>query len=106
MFAHWNVFDATLSGQSRTNNLRESWNSGFAKCAGHCHPSVWVFIDALRKGAVLATTDILHDEHGQHIDRGTRALRAHLVRICAARRDNDKTIAETSNAAAHTIRFV
>lgn len=105
----WNVFDATLMGQSRTNNLCESWNSGFAKTVGHSHPSVWVLIDALRKDAVLAATDILRDAHGQppkkRINRGTRVLQARLQRICTARRDNVKTIAETLNAAAHAIRF-
>jgi len=54
---------------------------------------------------VLAKTDILHDEHGQppkkRINRGTKVLQARLVQICAARRDNDKTIAETLNVAAH-----
>ena len=50
----WNVFDATLNNQARTNNLCESWNNGFSQLVGHDHPSVWLLIDAMRKDAVMA----------------------------------------------------
>jgi len=61
----WNVHDATMSGEARTNNLCESWNSGFARSVVHTHPSVWVLIGALRTDAAMAETDILATAHSE-----------------------------------------
>ena len=105
----WNVFDATLNNQARTNNLCESWNYGFSQLVGQDHPSVWLLIDAMRKDAVMAMTDIERDGRGEpprkRVKKATRALQLRLQRICVARRDNKKTVAQTLSAAGHTIRF-
>ena len=41
----WNVYDATLAGDDRTNNLCESWNRTFGTLLRHNHPSVWCAIE-------------------------------------------------------------
>ena len=108
----WNVFDAsaTLNNQACTNNLCESWwKNGFSQLVGHDHPSVWLLIDTMRKDAVMDMTDIECDGRGQpprrRVRKATRALQLSLQRICMARCDNQKTVAETPSAAGHTIRF-
>jgi len=105
----WNVHDATMSGEARTNNLCESWNSGFARSVGHTHPSVWVLIGALRTDAALAETDILATARGQppkkRLQRATISLQKRLRQICADRQTGKATVAGTLDAAAHTIRF-
>jgi len=49
----WNVFDATVSHQQRTNNDTEAWNYAFAGQVGHSHPSLYRLIDNLRKDNAL-----------------------------------------------------
>jgi len=75
----------------------------------HDNPSVWLLIDAMRKDAVMATTDIERDGRGEpprkRVKEATRALQLRLQRICVARRDNQKTVEQTLSAADHTIRF-
>jgi len=54
-------------------------------------------------------TDIERDGRGQpprkRVKKATTALQLRLQRICVARRDNKKTVAQTLSAAGHTIRF-
>ena len=45
----WNVHDASLQGQSRTNNVCESWNNGFRVFLGHPSPSIWTVVSCLQK---------------------------------------------------------
>jgi len=101
--------DATLNNQARTNNLCESWNNEFFQLVGHDHPSVWLLIDAMRQDDVMAITDIERDGRGEpprkRVKKATRALQLRLQRICGARRDNQKTVAQTLSAAGHSIRF-
>src|SRR5688572_23175319 len=61
----WNVHDATLAGNARTNNFCESWNNGFASLVGHCHPSLWVLIGAIQKNEGVVSTAIVQDARGQ-----------------------------------------
>ncbi|CAG2208660.1 unnamed protein product [Mytilus edulis] len=37
----WNVHDATVNGDSRTNNVCEGWNNKFFNLVGYAHPSIW-----------------------------------------------------------------
>ena len=46
--AVWNVHDATLADQERTNNVCEGWNHAFASLIGHAHPSLWVLLSRSR----------------------------------------------------------
>ena len=36
--AIWNVHDATMQGEARTNNACEAWNNGFKHLVGHSNP--------------------------------------------------------------------
>jgi len=61
----WNVFEATLNNQHRTNNECESWNNGFRQLVGHAHPSVWTAIEALQQDQSMASTALLQFARGQ-----------------------------------------
>jgi hypothetical protein len=106
----WNVHDATLTGNDRTNNLCEAWNRGLSSVVGHDHPSVWVLIENLRADAAEAIAAIYEHERGQptrkRIKRSTKENQERLRRICEARRDDVKSVEDTLRAAGHSIRFV
>lgn len=51
----WNVHQATLDGEPKTNNQCEGWNNRFTHLVGYQHPSVWVLIDALQKEECCAS---------------------------------------------------
>lgn len=44
----WNVFEATLNSEHRTNNICESWNNRFTHLVGHSHPTIWVLIKKIK----------------------------------------------------------
>ena len=45
----WNVHQATLNDDPRTNNVCESWDNAYFHMIGHHHPSMWKSIDTLKK---------------------------------------------------------
>ena len=105
----WNVFEATLAGDARTNNICESWNNAFSHLVGHAHPSVWRVIEAFQSDQALVSTAIIQNGRGQppvkRIRRDTAQLQQRLHRLCCRRRDGDISIVEMLEDVAHTIRF-
>ena len=99
----WNVYDATIFGQDRTNNLCEAWNRGFSQLISYNHPSVWTLIDALRKETMQTSTAIEQDALGQlpkkRVKRSTKDMRERLINLCRARRDDTKTYSKNSYVA-------
>ena len=49
--AIWNVHDATVNGDARTNNMCEGWNNKFFNLVEHAHPStcIWRVIEWCQK---------------------------------------------------------
>lgn len=105
----WNVHEATLAGNARTNNFCESWNNGFASLVGHNHPSLWVLLGAIQQDEATSSTAILQDARGQppakRVKRNMVQLQARLQQLCADRRDNRKSVEETLRGIGHNIRF-
>ena len=60
----WNVHEATLSNQHRTNNMSESWDNGFEQLVGHRNPSLWTVIESLQKDAALVKSEIYSNQPG------------------------------------------
>lgn len=44
----WNVHEAVLNEEKRTNNQVEGWHNKFRHLVGSCHPSIWNFIEAIK----------------------------------------------------------
>lgn len=56
--ATWNVNQATLDGNARTNNVCEGWNNKFRSLVGHYHPSVWHCVEWFKKEEANVATVI------------------------------------------------
>ena len=54
--AEWNVRDATLNDQARTNNVCESWNRAYNSLTAECNPTIWKTILNLRKDEAATIT--------------------------------------------------
>ena len=46
----WNVHQATIITEPKTNNQCEGWNNRFFHLVGFKHPSIWTLIDARLQG--------------------------------------------------------
>lgn len=45
----WNGYHRVIDDLARTNNAVEGWHRGFQTQLGACHPSLWKFIDTIKK---------------------------------------------------------
>ncbi|CAF3132957.1 unnamed protein product [Rotaria sp. Silwood2] len=45
----WNMYQRTIDDSMRTNNLAEAWHRRFNSVVQFQHPSLWIFIQSLRK---------------------------------------------------------
>ena len=50
-FAHdlWNYFTVAKEGATKTNNSCESWHRSFTELIGTSHPTIWKFLNILKK---------------------------------------------------------
>jgi hypothetical protein len=62
----WNCHEAAKSGLPRTNNSVEGWHRGFNQLLGSSHPTIWKFIDDLKKEQSLNEMKIEQYIAGQH----------------------------------------
>ena len=54
----WNVRDATVNNDPRTNNICESWNYRFSSLVGQKHPPIWRAIKFLKREEACASAKI------------------------------------------------
>lgn len=66
----WNQYNAVLQGQARTNNLSESWHNRFQVVVGKHHPSLYSFLDELKKEQADCEIMLRQLQLGQRIRRG------------------------------------
>ena len=45
----WNQHDASLMGLPRSTNMAEGWHHGFQSMLSCTHPTIWKFLEALKK---------------------------------------------------------
>ena len=69
----WNQYDAVLQNTSRTNNASEGWHNRFNILVGKNHPSLYVFLTALRKEQADTETMLQQLNLGQKIKRPASA---------------------------------
>jgi hypothetical protein len=107
--AIWNAQEITMAGTDCTNNICEPWNNGFANLVGHQHPSLWTLIETLQQDEAMATTAVIQDSRGQppvkRVKRSTQQLQLRLQTLCADRRDNKMSIADSLRGLGNIIRF-
>lgn len=77
----WNCFQATLEGLPKTNNSVEGWHRSFASLLQAHHPSLWKFIDGLKKEQSLNELKIEQYLSGIQPVLGRRTYRETAHRI-------------------------
>ena len=105
----WNVHDATMNDEPRTNNLCESWNFSFRSLIGHDHPTVWKAIESIRKDQAFAQTQLIHNSRGEpprkRIKRATREHQQRLRNLCQDFIEGRKDMSELLHGVGHCIRL-
>jgi hypothetical protein len=74
MFSHslWNCYESTLQDLPKTNNSVEGWHNSFSSLINATHPSIWKFINELKKEQNLNEIKIEQYIAGQNPPAGTR----------------------------------
>ena len=54
----WNVRDATVNGDARTNNICESWNSRYSSLVAVNHPIFWRAVKFLKREEAASQTKL------------------------------------------------
>ena len=107
--ALWNVHQATLDGEARTNNQCEGWNNRFTHLVAYQHPSVWTMIDTLKKEDAVSCTHIAKDLNGQppkkRIRREYKEMQTRLHKLCEDRAAGRKSIPELLSGVGHNMRW-
>ena len=105
----WNMYDATLAGDDRTNNICESWNHGFNSAVGHRHPSLWRLITHLKEDEAQVHLEILQAARGlppsKRVRKSTKNLHEKLKSLCEKRSTDHMGIPEFLQSIGHCIRF-
>jgi len=65
----WNVFEATLNNEHRTNNICKLWNNCFTHLVGHSHPTIWVLICEIKLEVGADRAKIALSSMGQAIKK-------------------------------------
>ncbi|CAN7981358.1 unnamed protein product [Ixodes pacificus] len=82
----WNVHEATLQDEDRTNNACEGWNNGFRKLVGHAHLSVWRLIECVQQDQALVATAFVKKRSGEprvkRVRKSTRRLQNRFKNTC------------------------
>ena len=103
--AVWKVYDATLTGRERTNNVCEGWNNAFATMVGHHHPSLCCLIGALQQDQAMVATALLQNARGQppakRCKRSVVQQQQRLHKLCCERSDGTRSVKDTLRALGH-----
>ena len=103
----WNVFEATINGDARTNNVCEGWNHSFANMVGHANPSIWTVIKSFQADRALAIDTARRIENGQpptvRTKRHTAGLQGRLRNICMNLNNGVTTVPLALRAIGHCI---
>lgn len=104
----WNVNEATLNDEARTNNMCEAWNNGFLTTVGHHHPCVWKAIEAIRKDQAICSTLLYQNIRGEppkkRVRREYKNLQQKLKKLCSDYRDGLCNMNSFISTIGHCIR--
>jgi hypothetical protein len=77
----WNCYNGTLDGLPKTNNSCEGWHTSFTSLLSSSHPSIWNFIDAIRKEQSMNEIRIEQYISGHPVPVGKKKYRDTASRI-------------------------
>ena len=88
----WNMYQITLDGRDRTNNVCEGWNNGFNVLVGQRHPPLYAAIDALQKDYVTSARNLNRSQNGtpltQVIKQNVRTYNRNVQNLCRQYQNN------------------
>ena len=70
--ASWNHHDATQMMLPRSSNIAEGWNNGFASLLGCTNPSIWRFLECMKKEQSLTDMKIAQNLTRRPFKRETK----------------------------------
>jgi hypothetical protein len=104
----WNVHQATIDNEPRTNNNSEGWNNKFAGLVCQNHPTVWKLIECLRAECSRTTTILVQDARGiqpkKRSKKTYQELQRRLRNLCEDRLADRKTLDEFLVGVSHNLR--
>ena len=96
--AIWNIHEATVNGDLRTNNVCEGWNNKFLNLVGYAHPSIWRVIEWCQKEEATVHTLIQQDSVGnppvKRVHQRYVQLQQRLNNLCRDLTSGNKTIVQ------------
>ena len=108
--ALWNVHNATINDEARTNNLCEGWNNKFMHLVGQYHPSIWRVIRCVQKDQATTHVAVLQDLRGmppkKRRKRATDEYQHRLRNLCQDSVHGRKDIRQFLRGVGHNIRLV
>jgi hypothetical protein len=94
IFGHdiWNQRDSAAEGIARTNNVCEGWHNGVHSLITCSHPSMWRFIEGLKRDSVLQLSSFLQGATGVRnlSEKRYRDLRERVQRVMASYQQTDR----------------
>lgn len=106
----WNVHDATVNNEPRTNNVVEGWNNKMRHLVGHQHPTIWKIIRSFQMEHASNVTIMGQLQIGGAPPRKRTKLlhvnlQRRLQRLCIALNNGERDVANFLTSVGHTIRF-
>ncbi|XP_035231949.1 uncharacterized protein LOC118203773 [Stegodyphus dumicola] len=102
----WNCYDAVKDKVPRTNNAVEGWHRRFNELMNGCHPTIWKFIDCLKKEQNLNSIKIEQYIAGHHPPVSRKVYRDTSLRIQKIVNDyNDRPILDYLRGIAYNFQL-
>ncbi len=105
----WNVHNATVNDNPRTNNVSEAWNNKYRHLIGHQHPSIWKSIKCLQREQECVSAIIIQDATGQPPRKRVRheyvRLQTRLRNLCRDYVNGVMQVPQFLTAIGHLVRL-
>lgn len=104
--ALWNVNTSVLEDLPKTNNAVEGWHRGFSQLIGAYHPSIWKFIEGLKKEQSLNELKIEQFVAGIQQQPGKKKYKEVAARIKVIVADyGNRSLLDFLRGIAHNVNF-
>jgi len=100
----WNMYDRALNGQAKTTNAVEAWHRALQSLLSEIHPSIWKFINGLKRLQKLRDTEIEQSIAGEPVPKRRRVYECLKSRISdRVRGYNNQAIMDYLSGVAHNL---
>lgn len=104
----WNVRDAVLTKEEKTNNQTEGWNNRFKNLVGHTHPGIYPLIEKMGHETLRDNMKIGQKAMGLSVKKKKKdkfeTMQEKLFNLCTQHEAGQKTREEFLKSIAYAIR--